>query len=358
MKSILIVDDNLVSLRQISALLSKDYDVSLAKSGELALQICAQEQPDLILLDVEMPGMDGFETIARLKENERLKNIPVIFLTGNHDAETEVKCLESGAMDFITKPANAEILHHRIELHLQFSIYQLHLEHMVKELEDNIGISFAELLDCKDYNAAIHMLRSGEYVELLVKELLNEGTFGNALKADDADLIKRAAPFHDIGKLGISDIILLKRSPLTNMEIQEVRKHTAIGGQVLKAVYDRTPSQQYLKVAMTLAEGHHENFDGSGYPQGLAGDDIPLYCRILSVVNTYDALITDRVYRKGISHEEACKQILAGRGTRFDPKVVDVFEKIMDKIASLNVTTNLSFKEHGWSVYNETNTGS
>jgi len=358
MKSILIVDDNLVSLRQISALLSKDYDVSLAKSGELALQICSQEQPDLILLDVEMTGMDGFETIARLKADDRLKHIPVIFLTGNRDAETEVKCLESGAMDFITKPANAEILRHRIELHLQFSIYQLHLEHMVKELEDNIGISFAELLDCKDYNAAIHMLRTGEYVELLVKELINAGSFGDELTAKDVDLLKRATPFHDIGKLGISDIILLKRSPLTNMEIQEVRKHTTIGSRVLKIIYDRTPSQQYLKIAMVLAEGHHENFDGSGYPNGLSGEDIPLYCRILSVVNAYDALITDRVYRKGISHEEACQKIIAGRGSRFDPRIVDVFEKITDKIASLTASANLSMKDHGWSMYNETNTGS
>jgi len=358
MKSILIVDDNLVSLRQISALLAKDYDVSLAKSGELALQICAQEQPNLILLDVEMPGMDGFETIARLKKDDRLKNIPVIFLTGNRDTETEVKCLEAGAMDFITKPANAEILRHRIELHLQFSIYQLHLEHMVKELEDNIGISFAELLDCKDYNAAIHMLRTGEYVELLVKELVAAGSFGNQLTAEDVDMIKRAAPFHDIGKLGISDIILLKRSPLTNMEMQEIRKHTAIGGHVLKVIYDRTPSQQYMKTAMILAESHHENYDGSGYPNGLAGDDIPLCSRIFSVVNAYDALITDRVYRKGISHEEACQKIIAGRGTKFDPRVVDVFEKITDKISSLTVAANFSIKDHGWSVYNETSTGS
>jgi len=357
MKSILIVDDNLVSLRQINALLSKNYDVSLAKSGDLALQICSQQPPDLILLDVEMPGMDGFETIARLKADPNLKHIPVIFLTGNQDAETEVKCLESGAMDFITKPPNAEILHHRIEVHLQFSLYQLRLEHMVKELEDNIGISFAELLDCKDYNAAIHMIRSGEYVEILVRELVNEGTFGTALTADDVDLIKRAVPFHDIGKLGVSDIILLKRNPLTNMEIQEVRKHTVIGGQVLKAIYDRTPSQQYLKVAMMLAEGHHENFDGTGYPNGLAGEDIPLFCRILSVINTYDALITDRVYRKGISHEEAYQKILEGRGSRFDPRIVDVFTKIKDRIVSLNVTTNLIFKDHSWSVYNETHTG-
>jgi putative two-component system response regulator len=358
MKSILIVDDNLVSLRQISALLSKDYDVSLAKSGELALQICAQEQPDLILLDVEMTGMDGFETIAKLRENDRLKSIPVIFLTGNRDAETEVKCLEAGAMDFITKPANAEILRHRIELHLQFSIYQLHLEHMVKELEDNIGISFAELLDCKDYNAAIHMLRTGEYVELLVNELIGAGVFEDQLTAEDAIMLKRAAPFHDIGKLGISDIILLKRSPLTGMEIQEVRKHTTIGGRVLKIIYDRTPSQEYMRIAMILAEGHHENYDGSGYPNGLKGDDIPLHCRILSVVNSYDALITDRVYRKGITHEESCKKIIEGRGTKFDPRVVDAFEKITDKIASLSVTNNLTIKDQGWSVYNETNTGS
>jgi putative two-component system response regulator len=357
MKSILIVDDNLVSLKQISAQLAKDYEVSLAKSGELALQICAREKPDLILLDVEMPGMDGFATIARLKEDPQLKQIPVIFLTGNHDTGTEVKCLESGAMDFITKPANVDILHHRIEMHLQFASYQLRLEDMVKELEDNVGVSFAELLECKDYNLANHVLRTGEYAELLMEKLIEEGTFGNEITAEDIGVMKRAVPFHDIGKIGVSDIILLKKSSLTEIEYQEICKHTTIGAQVLRTIYERTPNQDYLKMAITIAEGHHEHYDGTGYPHGLKGDDIPLCCRIMAVANVYDACVTDRVYRKKLSHEQACAAILAGRGTEFDPRVVDAFDKIRDKFASLQVSAKFSLIDKGWSFYNEANIG-
>lgn len=357
MKSILIVDDNLVSLKQISAQLAELYEISLAKSGELALQICAKEAPDLILLDVEMPGMDGFTTISRLKENPAFMHIPVIFLTGNHDSATEVRCLESGAMDFITKPANAEILKHRINLHLQFSTYQLHLEHMVKELEDNIGISFAELLDCKDYNVAGHVLRTGEYVGLLAREILKAGVFENEISEEDADMMQRAAPFHDVGKIGVSDIILLKRSSLTEEEYREIQKHTLIGGQVLKAIYKRSPNQRYLEMAITIAEGHHERYDGAGYPQKLKGDDIPVCCRIMSVINVYDACITDRVYRKGLSHEEACAVIQAGKGTEFDPRIVDIFDKIKDKFAYYTATANDAVNEQKWGFSYETNIG-
>jgi putative two-component system response regulator len=357
MKSILIVDDNLVSLKQISAQLAKNYDVSLAKSGELALQICSREKPDLILLDVEMPEMDGFATLARLKEDPHLNNIPVIFLTGNHDAATEVKCLESGAMDFITKPANIDILHHRIELHLQFSTYQLRLENMVKELEDNIGISFAELLDSKDYDIADHLLRSSEYAELLMKELFAEGTFGDELKEEDIEVIKRAVPFHDIGKIGVSDIILLKRTALTQEEYAEIRKHTTIGAHVLKTIYERTPTQRYLKIAMIIAEGHHEHYDGTGYPKGLKGDEIPLCCRIVAVANVYDSCIANRIYRKGLSHEETCNVILSGRGTEFDPRIVDVFEKVKDKFATLQVSSRLALMDKGWNIADATNIG-
>jgi putative two-component system response regulator len=349
-KSILIVDDNLASLKQISTQLAASYSISLAKSGGMALQICAREKPDLILLDVEMPEMDGFETIARLKEDPGLKDIPVIFLTGNHDAATEVRCLESGAMDFITKPVNIDILSHRIELHLMFSTYQLNLEHTVKELEDNIGIAFAELLDCKDYNVAGHVLRTGIYAELIMNELLEAGTFGNEITAEDIDTVKRAIPFHDIGKIGISDIILLKQSPLSKEEFREIYKHTTIGAQVLKTIYDRTPHLYYMKAAITIAEGHHERYDGTGYPHHLKGDDIPLYCRIMSVANVYDACITDRVYRKKLSHEEACNIILAGRSTEFDPRIVDAFDRIKDKFPSFRTAVQLSLIDKEWSL--------
>jgi putative two-component system response regulator len=357
-KSILIVDDNLVSLKQICVQLSETYEISLAKSGELALQICLNEPPDLILLDVEMPVMDGFQTIARLKENDHLKQIPVIFLTSNHDTATEVKCLESGAMDFIAKPANADILRHRIELHLQFSTYQQHLESMVKELEDNIGISFAELLDCKDFNGASHILCTGEYAGLLAQAAYESGIFGDEITAEYVDMIKRAAPFHDIGKIGVSDIILLKRASLTKEEYLEIRNHTIIGGQVLKHIYDRSPNQDYLKMAMTIAEGHHEHYDGTGYPRGYKGDDIPLCCRIMAIANVYTACISDRIYRKKLSHEETCQIIYNGRGTEFDPRIVDIFYKVQDKFLSIHVPVIPSLVNQTWDFVYETSIGS
>jgi putative two-component system response regulator len=222
-KQILVVDDNLASLKQIGTQLEAHYEVSLAKSGALALKICKQEKPDLILLDVEMPEMDGFQTIARLKEDQDLSPIPVIFLTGNRDAVTEIRALESGAMDFITKPVNKDILFHRLELHLQFAAYQSSLENTVKELENSIVTSFAELIECKDDNAGTHVLRTGKYVEILGRKLLEEGTFGDDLTQADLDMIVRAAPFHDVGKVGISDTLLLKEGTLTREEYAVVK---------------------------------------------------------------------------------------------------------------------------------------
>jgi putative two-component system response regulator len=356
-KSILVIDDNLVSLKQISAQLGGTYEVSLAKSGELGLQICAQEKPDLILLDVEMPGMDGFGVISRLKSTPSINQIPVIFLTGNHDAASEIRCLGSGAVDFITKPVNTEILRHRVEMHLQLSAYQLHMESVVRKLEDTIGTSFAELVECKDYNIAGHILRTGCYAELLATELFEAGIFPRELSSADIQMIKRAAVFHDIGKIGVSDVLLLKRAPLTADEYQEVRKHTVIGGQVLGAIYRRNPNQHYLKMAMLIAEGHHERYDGKGYPRGLKGEEIPLCCRIMAVANVYDACVTDRVYRKGLGYEETCRVILAGRGTEFDPRIVDVFDRMRDRFALLHTTSQFPADDQGWSFYHETNLG-
>jgi putative two-component system response regulator len=346
-KQILVVDDNLASLKQIGAQLAPHYEVSLAKSGTLALQICRQERPDLILLDVEMPEMDGFRTIALLKEDPDLSPIPVIFLTGNHDTATELRALESGAMDFIVKPANNDILFHRLELHLQFAAYQCSLENTVKELENSIVTSFAELVECKDDNAGTHVLRTGKYVEILGRRLLEEGTFGKELSEADLNLIVRAAPFHDIGKIGISDTLLLKEGTLTGEEYEEVKRHTLIGARFLQSVYERTPEQHYLKFAKMIAESHHEKYDGTGYPHGLAGDDIPLCARIMTAANVYDGCITDRVYRKALSHEEACRIILGGKGTWFDPRIAEAFEGVMDRFARLEVSVEPLVKIQG-----------
>lgn len=335
MKKILIVDDNIASLKQIGALLASDYNVSLAKSGALALQMCTLNRPDLILLDVDMPEMDGFETNSLLKNDPSLSQIPVIYLTGNNDTETEIRALESGAVDFVAKPPNKSILHHRIELHLQLAEYQHSLEETVRNLEDSIVISFAELIECKDENSGAHVLRTSKYVELLAKEIYDRGIFAGLFTEADIENVSRAAPFHDIGKIGVSDTFLQKEGELTDEEYEEVKKHAVIGADVIKKIYEHIPDLTYLEYAIHLAEGHHERFDGKGYPDGLAGDEIPWYTRIFSLVNVYDAYRTDRVYRKGASHEEVCAYILNGRGTLFDPQVVDVFDSIKDRFDQL-----------------------
>ncbi|MDR2143861.1 MAG: response regulator [Treponema sp.] len=349
-KQILVVDDNIASLKQIGAQLASHYEVSLAKSGALALQICKQERPDLILLDVEMPEMDGFQTLTRLKEDPDLKPIPVIFLTGNRDTDTEIRALESGAMDFITKPANKDILFHRLELHLQFAAYQSSLENTVRELQNSIVTSFAELIECKDDNAGTHVLRTGKYVEILGRELLKAGIFNDELSGENLDLIVRAAPFHDIGKIGVSDTLLLKEGSLTGEEYDEVKKHTLIGARFLQSIYERTPEEQYLQFAKLIAESHHEKYDGTGYPHGLAGNDIPLCARIMTVANVYDGCITERVYRKALSHEEACRIILDGKGTWFDPRVVEVFEGVADQFVRFNISVEPLVKIQGKSL--------
>ena len=355
MNSILVVDDNLVNLKQIHDHLAHKYDVSLAKSGKAAIGICEKEPPNLILLDLEMPEMDGFAVIELLKENPKLQHIPVIFLTSNDDPSTEVKCLESGAVDFIIKPADAEILLYRIELHLQFSGYQLYLKHTVKELEDNIGLSFAEVLDLKDNYSANQVVRTVASIEILANEMFKEGIFKNELTEEYIESFKRAVPFHNIGIIGVSDTILLKRGDLSVNERNEIRRHTAIGGQILRTIYERTPNQKYLEMAVIIAEGHHERYDGAGYPKGLKGDEIPLCCRITALVNVYNSCVTEKIYRKAFSHEEACGIILKGKGTEFDPQIVDVFIKNKDKFEGIEADESESMENKGWNLY-ETNT--
>jgi putative two-component system response regulator len=331
---ILVVDDNLSSLKQIGAQLGESYDISLAKSGALALQICMREKPDLILLDIEMPAMDGFETLKRLRLNRYLGSIPVIFLTGNHDTETEVRGLQSGARDFITKPVEKSILLHRIDLHLRFSSYQSQLEHTVAKMSDSVALAFAELIECRDENTGEHVARTSNYVGMLGRRLMNRGLFVEELTSTDLDMMVRAAPFHDIGKIAVSDRVLLKPGRLDDEEFAAIKQHTVIGEEILKNMLIRTPTQQYLHYARMIAASHHERYDGKGYPRGLAGDDIPLCGRIMAVADVYDALVDDRVYRRGMSHADAYAIIIDGRGKNFDARIVDAFEDIHEELAA------------------------
>jgi putative two-component system response regulator len=330
MDQVLVVDDNLTNLKNIQLQLSDSYQVLLAKSGAQALQICMQRFPDLILLDVDMPEMDGFETLRQIKENPIISRIPVIFLTANHDIATEVRALGSGVVDFIAKPVEKGILLHRLQLHLDLARYRHNLEETVRELEDSIILSFSEMIESRDKSTGDHIHRTGIYVKLLGREVLRQGHFIEELNEKELSIISRAALLHDIGKIGISDTILLKPGKLDEAEFTVMKTHTTIGSGILLIMYERTPTQHYLKYAQQIADSHHEKFNGYGYPQGLKGEEIPLCSRIMAVADVYDALVADRVYRKALSAQEAYDIILAGRDTHFDPRIVDAFVAVRE----------------------------
>jgi putative two-component system response regulator len=335
MEKILIVDDNLANLKNIQLQLSGQYQVLMAKSGAQALQICSQCLPDLVLLDIEMPEMDGFAVISRLQDIPMLARIPVIFLTATHDMATEVRALKSGAVDFISKPVEKNILFHRIQLHLNMARYQNDLENTVRELEDSIILSFSEMVENRDKNTGDHLQRSQTLVTLLGKELIKRGHFSEELNEQELALMARGALLHDIGKIGISDTILLKPDRLDDEEFTIMKTHTTIGAKILQSMYERTPTQHYLKYAIKIAEGHHEKYNGSGYPHRLKEKEIPLCSRIMAVADVYDALVADRIYRKAMSFQEALKLVVSGKSTHFDPVIIDALIAIHDKIEDI-----------------------
>jgi putative two-component system response regulator len=337
-KEILVVDDNFSTLKQLASYLNGLYNYTLRTSGLSAVEYCSQEKPDLVLLDIEMPGMSGFETIAKLRQLPNMNTVPVIFLTSNIDSDTEIKALKSGARDFISKPVDSAILLHRISIHLELAEYETDMEKTRKQLENNIVLSFADLVESKDSNTGGHVLRTSMYLEFIGRILLNDRKFPKDLTFDSLDMMVKAAPFHDIGKIGISDVLLQKPSALTEDEYAEVKKHTVLGRNFLNSVHARLPEQKYLGVAAEMAEGHHECYDGSGYPYGRKGDAIPFSCRLLAVANVYDACLTNRIYRPPLTHDEACQVIADGCGTSFDPAVVEAFDKVKAIFRSMNQT--------------------
>ncbi|MDR1038156.1 MAG: response regulator [Deltaproteobacteria bacterium] len=333
MKEILVVDDNDAVLRQIASFLSGVYDYSLVRSGSAAVSYCSRERPDLVLLDIEMPGMDGFETLRLLRLNPDFQKVPVIFLTSKHDRETEVRCLKCGARDFIRKPAEKSILLHRLDLHVAISSYQSHLSDSVALMSNILGVAVAELIECRDENTGGHVIRTSRYVELLARDLLANGRYECELNDESMEMMVRAAPLHDIGKISISDKILLKPGRLSDEEFGIMKGHAAIGASILKHMHARTPTQDYLKFASMIAASHHERFDGKGYPYGLQKEQIPLCGRIMAVADVYDALVEDRIYRPAMPHDQACKIILEGEGSQFDPGILDSFSRCHQNFA-------------------------
>lgn len=353
-KEILAIDDTAQNLSIISELLKDIYKVKVANSGKKALSYLERAKvPDLILLDIMMPEMDGYEVIKILKNDERTKDIPVIFLTAMNSSEDEKIGLEMGAADYITKPISASIMLSRIKTQLQNKEAADFLKDKNAFLEEEVKKRTKEILDIKDATIFImaslaetrdldtgnHLKRTQYYVKALAQKLKNHPNFSHYLNDSVIETIFKSAPLHDIGKVGIADRILLKPAKLTYEEFELMKTHTILGKNAIEhAELEIKAEVNFLKIAKEIAYSHHEKYDGNGYPLGLKGDEIPIPARLMALADVYDALISRRVYKEPISYEKAKNIILNSRGTHFDPDIVDAFLKIEDRFLEIAKT--------------------
>lgn len=339
--TILVVDDTPDNLALMSGLLKDTYRVKLANHGEKALEIAAADPaPDLILLDIMMPGIDGYEVCARLKFNPATRDIPVIFLTAKAEIEDEKKGLDLGAVDYITKPVSPPIVMARVKAQLELKAAADFLRDKNNYLEQEVArrtrevtaiqdvtiMVMASLAETRDTETGNHIRRTQHYVKELAHRLQNHPRFADFLTERNIEMLFKSAPLHDIGKVGIPDRILLKPGKLTPEEFEIMKTHTTLGRDAIDHAEGMLGmSVDFLNMAKEIALSHQEKWDGSGYPQGLAGDDIPISARLMAVADVYDALISRRVYKDPMPHEQAVDIIRKGRAQHFDPDVTDVF---------------------------------
>ncbi|MBF0229472.1 MAG: two-component system response regulator [Desulfamplus sp.] len=329
---ILVVDDNEFNIHLIASIFKDKYTLNVAMNGKDALKSVQQDKPDLILLDVMMPIMDGYEVCRQLKLNSNTKDIPVIFLTALSEEEDEMKGLDLGAVDYIVKPINPKLVAKRISNHLALKYHRDNLELMVAErtrmlnLTQDVTIeSLGNLAEYRDQETGGHIKRTKNYVKSLALNIRNNQRFRAVLTNDYIDLLTKSAPLHDIGKVGVPDSILLKPGRLTDEEFEEMKKHATYGRDIIAASEKSLGEESFLTLAREIAYTHHEKWDGSGYPEGTKGDEIPLSGRIMAIADVYDALISKRVYKAPFLHAKALEIITKGSGTHFDPDVANAF---------------------------------
>jgi len=340
---ILIVDDveiNRIILREI---LHNDYNIIEASGGQEALDILfppdgkpAETLPTTILLDIMMPDIDGFQVLDEIKKSESTKNIPVLFITASDSEDDESRGLTAGAADYITKPFNHSIVRARVDNHINLARYSHNLEQLVsiktaevtRTYESTLEV-LATIIEYRNLESGAHIRRTTLLTEVLVDKMLEHEKFKDAMKEINIPSLIKASALHDIGKIGIPDGILLKPGKLTGEEFNIIKTHTTIGSHIIDSISETLPdNDQYLKYAKDICHYHHERWDGNGYPGNLAGEDIPLAARIISVVDVYDALVSPRCYKDPYSHEVSLNIITEGKGTQFDPDIVDIIKDV------------------------------
>jgi len=340
---ILLVDDNTTNLQLLHETLDgRGYKLLIAKNGPTALNIAQKALPSLILLDIMMPEMDGYEVCQRLKADAVTRHIPVIFITALVDEDDEAKGLDMGAVDYITKPINPALVRARVRNHLELKQYQDHLENLVKERTRRLALtqavtieSLATLAEYRDPETGGHIKRTQNYVKALAVNLKDHPHYGGELNDETIELLYLSAPLHDLGKVGVPDHILLKAGKLTDEEFEEMKKHTVYGHDALLITEQKLGKDTFLKFAREIAYTHQEKWDGSGYPSGLKGDEIPLAGRLMALADVYDALISKRVYKPPFPHEKAVQIIIEGKGQHFDPAIVDAFVELQETFRNI-----------------------
>ncbi|MEN8613893.1 two-component system response regulator [Dehalogenimonas sp. THU2] len=351
--TVLVVDDTPDNLVLMTDLLKDKYTVKIANNGERAVRIASTGTvPDIILLDVMMPVMDGYEACRQLKSKPETKDIPVIFLTAKSEIADEIKGFELGAVDYITKPISPPILKARLQTHLELKNFRdflkdknALLEKEVQErtrdvvaIQEATVLALTSLAETRDNETGNHIIRTQRYVEVLARALKDHPKFNNVLNDDQSiSLIVKSAPLHDIGKVGIPDNILLKKDRLTEAEFNLMKTHTILGRNAILSAEERLGvTMPFLNFAREITYCHHERWDGTGYPNGLAGEDIPVSGRLMAIADVYDALISRRVYKEGLSHEKAVEIILEGNGSHFDPDMINAFAGITSEFLQIS----------------------
>jgi cyclic di-GMP phosphodiesterase len=345
-EKILLVDDNTTNLQLLHGTLDGlGYKLLIAKNGKAALAIAGKAKPSLILLDIMMPEMDGYEVCRRLKSEESTSQIPVIFISALADEEDEAKGLGMGAVDYITKPIKPELVRARVRNHLELKRYQDHLEKLVEERTRRLALtqavtieSLATLAEYRDPETGGHIKRTQNYLKALAVKLKDHPRFRDELRDDIIELLYLSAPLHDLGKVGVRDNVLLKADQLTDEEFEEMKKHTIYGEEALRITEQKLGGDSFLHYAREIAYTHQEKWNGTGYPRGLKGDEIPLSGRLMALADVYDALISKRIYKPPFPHEKAVKIIGEGKGQHFDPDMVDAFLELEDTFRNIALT--------------------
>lgn len=334
LKKVLVVDDDVTTLHILKNTLKEMCQVTLVTSAQQALSFLSKSQPDLILLDVEMPQMNGYELIRILKQSPLYHDIPVIFLTGLEGQDSELTALRLGALDYMQKPVIPELVRARVKLHLELDMYRKNLLEMVdqktatiRRLQEVVISMLATTTESRDSDTGDHIFRTQNFVRLLLEHASHLPELQGFDHAYMNDIIT-ASQLHDIGKVGIPDAILLKPGKLTSEEFEIMKTHTLIGYRLLNKAAEELNTESLLDVAQVIAYTHHEKWDGTGYPQGLKERDIPIVGRIMAIADVYDALVSRRPYKEPMQPEKAYKIIMEGKGTHFDPDLVDVFDRI------------------------------